>query len=347
MTIGLTPNHREAGGAEALSAFVLVHSGDKLIMKTALSGVAVAMLAFPGLVTPSFAAVEFGYFTQTIVTGILSDPDGNANDPVGTIQEPIDPPGGVRNQQLKVNEDTVLGDTGRFTSPRGVSARADLNEGELGVFAQSSYSGIPGSASFSSVAQARFGDTLNAQGEAGLNITLDFTVDGVIGADGPDTSLDRPSPLFTDVDVYIAIFRGTVADESNWANTLFGFDGPAPIASDRLTLSLGAGPVFGQVLDEVLSVSTTLLEEDETFQVFANMTSFAVRNANPGTTTIDLSSTGTFSLFTDPGVTVQSSSGVFPGAIVREPSVIPLPASAMLLLSALAGLFGFRKRMAE
>ena len=105
---------------------------------------AVAMMSM-GMASPVLADTvgAFEYYTQTFVLESLSDPDGTVNDPPGTIQEPIDP-APVSNLIRDVNGATSIADTGRFTSPRGVSARSDLGAGELGVRAQSSYQGVLG-----------------------------------------------------------------------------------------------------------------------------------------------------------------------------------------------------------
>lgn len=312
---------------------------------------------FAGAMAPTIAALALGlaspatsdtivpsdfYYTQTFVSGTLFDPDGTVNDPPGTIQEPIDD-APVSNLDVDVNGATNLFDTGRFSSPRGVSSSANLETGELGVQSQSSYSGVAGSAAFSSSTTARFGDTLTFEGPIDSEVTLDFAVDGIINAPGPLPDLGSNS--FILADFYIALYSGSSADENSWDDVFFGGGGPTPLATDRFTLNLTNDPNPSTIIDEVLSVSTTLTQTVEEFQIFAHMSAFSSRNQNPGTTDVDLSNTGTFSLFVDPGVSVSSASGVFPDAITPpDLGVVPLPASAWLLLAGLGGLFGLRRR---
>jgi hypothetical protein len=190
-------------------------------------------------------------------------------------------------------------------------------------------------------AQGRFGERVTFENGVGTSAEFSFSFDGYVIADARDPNLN--SLLQIQVEAYVAIFDVSAgANASNWYDLSFGGNDQT-LFKDRMVFNFSNPEedlyeyVYG-----TLWTPLEILDNRRSFDVFANLTVLASLNNNPGSVDLDFLNTGRFGIWTEPGVTYTSQSGVFLDS--TGVTVVPLPASAWLLLSGLGSIAALRTR---
>ena len=207
-------------------------------------------------------------------------------------------------------------------SSSGTSS-VSLSTGTLHSAASAAYGydpgGLPNTPS-DQFGNSSFGDGLTFLGNfTGQTATFNISVDGTWSGD---------APAFNASDFqFMVLPAGTIS--ANSGNTLNIFNNPGNVAIVNDTYSLS--PTSPNLS---FNVSVPLNGHDPTFEFAANL------NINPFSSlgqifNADYSNTASISLQAPPGVTVFSSSGVFPGT-VPEPGSLSLSFAGLVSLALLA-----------
>jgi hypothetical protein len=236
--------------------------------------------------------------------------------------------GDVNNSTAAVSTSTTTFTNGTDVFSSTGTSSVDLSTGTLHSFASANYGydpgGLPNSPS-DQFGNSSFGDSLTFLGNfTGQTATFHISVDG---------TWSGVAPAFNASDFqFMVLPAGTI--DANSGNTLNIFNNPDnnAIVNDTFALTPTAANLS-------FNVSVTLTGLNPTIDFAANL------NINPFSSlgqifSADYSDTATISLQAPAGVTVESSSGVFPGTV-------PEPGSLSLVLAGLvsAGLLAkFRSR---
>ena len=187
--------------------------------------------------------------------------------------------------------------------------------------------------------QGRFGEQVTFYNGNGTSWDFNFEYEGDVFVEARDANLN--SLLQVSVEAYVAVFDPSVgATASTWYDKAFGandqslfkerkfydFTNPTADVNEFLADNIGGSLLIGQGL--------------QSFDIFANLTLIVNKNNNPTDAYLDFSNTARFDINVNPGVTYTSLSGQFLES--TGVTVVPLPASAWLLLTGLAGLAGRR-----
>jgi hypothetical protein len=212
-------------------------------------------------------------------------------------------------------------------------ASVKLSTGSLHSLASANFgydpSALPGLSSSFQFGNSSFGDSLTFLGNfTGQQATFNIRVDGTWSGDTAFNGSDFQ---------FMVLPAGTI--DANSGNTLNIFNNPGNVAIvndiDSLTPSTTNPLTF--------AVNVSLNGLNPTIEFAANLN--IVTSTDPGQSfTADYSNTATITLAAPDGVTVESSSGVFPGTVPM--GAVPEPGSASLALAGLAsvGLFAFARR---
>lgn len=222
-------------------------------------------------------------------------------------------------------------------SPTEISGSIQLADGSMHALASTE-----GGAEVA-FANTLFGDTVTFAGGAGTTASFGFAVDGTIRADAFTNVLNSYQSY--SVTARLALFdAATNVTLTNWFGQSFGSATHTALDTDSFNFSATNNATdIMETVNQALNVSTALSSDTQAFKVFAQLDLVAIRNDNPGTTTLDFLNTGTLSILAGPGVSYTSASGVL---LTGKMSPVPVPASALLLLGGLAGLAGLRRRKA-
>lgn len=192
-------------------------------------------------------------------------------------------------------------------------------------------------------AQGRLGERITVTNGAGGNATFNFAVEGTVKADARPTNTTEST--FVNVEAYIAIFDSSVgANASNWWDMSFNPNGTnQTIGRDRYFRNFSNSTTdVNTLIDTVLSVSAPLTHNNQSFDIFANLSLLSVIGNLPVEISMDFSNTARFGIDLPDGASFTSASGVFlTGGDDIAP--IPLPAGAPLLVAAL-GMLGLLRR---
>lgn len=308
-------------------------------------------LAATGLATvvpgQAFAAsvAPNGWFAETMVASEASriGSDGKVAEELEDTQDDA-----VKRSTLSTDSSLDLPTEGKSTAT--ASAIADLAAGTLkaGATAEVGNTGGPSGFSAQSRGAATMGDTLTFTGGMGTLATVNLGVDGTINSDALAAGAFIGSS-FT-IRAEVAIYDGSFAgDSQSWQ--CLGKDVCSALDYDsyeRLVIFGSSDDSVNEItdmLDEVLTASTTLTSNNQTLKIFGHLFVSAVRfGDNNGLTDLDFTHTATFSVQTDSSVSYSSASQVFLTEADTPTPAVPLPAGLPLLIGGLGALGLVRRR---
>jgi hypothetical protein len=209
----------------------------------------------------------------------------------------------------------------------------DLSTGSLHSLASANFGydpGVfPGLTSSFQFGNSSFGDSLTFVGnfsgqQATFNVSVDGTWSGSTAFNGSDFQ-------------FMVLPAGTI--DANAGNTLNIFNNPGNVAIVNDIFSLDASTTNPLTF----AVNVSLNGQNPTIEFAANLNIVTATDLGQSFTA-DYSHTATISLAAPNGVTVASSSGVFPGTVPL--SSVPEPGSLSLALAGLAsaGVCGIARR---
>ena len=225
-------------------------------------------------------------------------------------------------------------DEGYNNAPASVNTEVDLYAGTIrGNVDFGTATGLGGAS------QGRFGEQVTFYNGSGTTWDFSFAYEGDVFADARDPNLN--SLLQITVEAYVAVFDPSAgATAATWYDKAFGANDQSLFKERQFYDFSNPTTEVNEFLSDVISGSLPIGPGLQSFDIFANLTLVVAKNNNPGEAYLDFRNTAKFDIAVDPGVTYTSLSGVFLDS--TGVTVVPLPASAWLLLTGIAGLAGRR-----
>lgn len=271
-------------------------------------------------------SVKSVVFCMAVFSGVLgaADTEYHVRPLINIVGQSID---GLEENSSTAN-DVSFGD-----ATRDVRASADLSTGNLRAFSNL------GGSNVSAVALAEFSETFTIRNGAGTSFSFDFDFDGSIYAsDEPVVEGGSSNSYFFTAN--LAVFPRDFADWNTWYDLAY-VSNEAIFAETFSISESDIGAVNGSISD-LLSYSTTLTTDNESFHIFARIQLGSIANTYQNIE-LDFENTGTLGFQADPAVSVYSDSGAFPNTMP-----VPEPGGSSLLLGAmLVWGFGSHRRTAR
>ncbi|RKF14954.1 hypothetical protein D6850_08805 [Roseovarius spongiae] len=228
-------------------------------------------------------------------------------------------------------------DEGATSMKTGADLAKGLLEGHLHSEGEDAIRGL----------SSEFGDRVTIIGGAGTNVTFNFHVEAAINA--VVDVLGKTPALMTGLTRFAVFDPSQGATSANWTSLAFPFFGTdRSLGSDKSNFGYHGAEFAVPISDslfETLSVTLPVLSDNQSFDLFAGLSTSLLAGDNP--LDVDITFSSLASLGLADGVTISSASGVFltqgPNAAPQAMAPVPLPASGLLFLGAL-GLLGWGLR---
>lgn len=132
------------------------------------------------------------------------------------------------------------------------------------------------------------------------NVVYTFAANGSVHSTASPEAIG--SPLFNEVDAYIAIFDAALGvNSATWYDRSVGATDDS-LGKARFTAKFNDPLVpVDEIIDQLLSVSVPIVAGINKFDIFANLGIVAVNNANPIEITLDFTHTASFGIDLPPG----------------------------------------------